>query len=131
MENGNMAEMENSKKKQEKSKSQPPKLKVFEITQKNFVTVGITPNLVDQTYPFNGMILFGFLLLGSAIYCTFLFIIYDAETYAEYTQAIYISSVATLIIVMLMIVTTKAKKLFKFINACNDFVDTCELIYQN
>lgn len=114
------------KSKDEKSKSQSSKHKVFGIIQEHLAIIGIEPNLVEQSYPFNGKILFGFLLLGSSIYCTFVFIIYEAETFAEYTQSVYIGSNGVLNIFVLLIIILKIKRLYDFINDCDDLVNTSQ-----
>lgn len=113
--------MENS------NKLQSPKLKAFETIQKNLASVGITPALASQSYPFNATIFYGFLKLGSAVYCTSIFIIFDAETFVEYTQSIYVDSLAMLIIFALLIVILKVERLFKYISG-NDLVNTSEFL---
>lgn len=110
----------------EKSPSRKPKLKPFEKVQKNLATAGITSNLLDQSHPFNGTILYGFLKLGSAIYCTAIFIIHDADTFGEYTQSVCACSFEILIIFALLIIVLKAKKLFKLINSVDALVNTSE-----
>lgn len=117
MEQPNATEMENSE--QEKPKRQSAiKFKAFEVIQKNLATVGITPSLVHKTYPFNGSIIYGFLLLGSCACFTCVFIISDAETFVKYTQSVYAGSLATLIIFALLIIIIKVEKLFEFFNNC-------------
>lgn len=118
-------EMENFK--TGKSKSQPANLKALEIIRKNFAIISITPSLADQSYPFNGAILFGFLSLAAGIYCTSVFIIYEADTFAEYTQSIYMDSLLIFISIALLILMAKVGKLFEVINCCNDIVNTSEL----
>lgn len=124
MDQTNTTQTENSK--QEKPKSQQSKLKNFEVIEKNLATVGITPNLANKPFPFNWTILFGFSLLGFCIFCLSQFIIHDAETFAQYTQSIYVGSLATLIIFALLILVFNVKKLFKFINRNDDFINTSE-----
>lgn len=115
-------EIENSK--YAKTKSQSSKRKVFEIILKNFDTIGISANLANQSYPFNGTILSGFFILGVAIYFSFVYIIYDAETFAEYTQSIYMGSLLTFIAIALLILVLNVKKLFEFVNHGDDLVNT-------
>lgn len=118
------AGIENLKARTPKSQSSTSKRRVFKIVQKNFATVGITPSLVDQSYPLNGTISFAFLMLASAIYCTFVFIAYDAETFADYTQSAYTVSIVTFILLLLLASILKAKNLFEFINGCGALVNT-------
>lgn len=114
----------------EKSKSQPPKLKLFELPQEHFAIAGITSALASQPYPFNAAVLSGFLLLALSIYMTSVFLIYDAETFAEYTQSVYTDTLLTLIIFALLILILKVKSLFEFINGCEDLASTSECEYQ-
>lgn len=125
MEQSIAMEMENFKQEKSKPKSLP-KLKVFELIQRSFATVGIAPILVDQSYPLNGRILFGFLLLDSGICITVKFIIYEAKTFAEYTQCIYGCSMGAIIIISLLILILKVKKLFEFVSDCDGLVNTSE-----
>lgn len=112
---------------QEDSKFQPSKLQAFEVIQKNLATAGIIPKLAHQPYPFNWTISFGFVLLGSSIYCTSVFIIYDAKTFAEYTQSVYTDSLITLIILALVITIIKVEKLFQYVSGNDDhLVNTSE-----
>lgn len=125
MEQQKVPNVENCK--QEKSKRQPlPKLKAFESIQFHLATVGITPCLANQSYPINGSISYGFLLLGSCIYFSFKFLIYDAETYIEYTQSVFAGSLATLILLALIIIILKVQKLFEFIHSCENSFNTRE-----
>lgn len=120
----NTTEMGSSK--EERSEPQPPKLKVFEMIQKSLATAGITPGLVDQSYPFNWTISFEFLMFGTCIYLTCVFIIHDVGTFAEYTQAVYSNSLATLIVFALLILLCKAEKLFEFIDDTDNINSTSE-----
>lgn len=120
----NMLEMENSN--QEKSKSQQPKRRVFEIIQKNLVTAGITPDLANKSCPLNATTLLIFLSQSAAMYFTSVFIIYDAESIADYTQSIYTETLLTMVILALLILILKAKQLFEFIDSSNDMANTSE-----
>lgn len=124
-------EVENFKEEKEKSKPKPKaqlqKLETFETSRKYFALLGTTPSLAEQqSYPFNGTILFGFFLLASAIYCTSVFIVYDAETFAEYTQAVYTDSLATIIVIGLLDFIFKVDTLFELLNGCDKLVNTSE-----
>lgn len=125
IEQQNSTEMENSN--QEDSKFQLPKLEAFEVIKKNLATAGIIPKLAHQPFPFNWTISFGFVLLGSGIYCTSVFIIYDAKTFAEYTQSVYTDSLVTLIILALVITIFNVEKLFQYVGGNNNhLVNTSE-----
>lgn len=129
MEQRNPTQTENSN--QEKWGIRQSKLKAFEVIQKNLATAGITSFLADQSYPLNWPISFGFLMLSSGIYNLSIFIIYDAETFPEYTQAVYGCSLVTLIILALLIFILNVAKLFEFISSTNDLVNTSELDISN
>lgn len=114
--------MEQSK--TEKSKPQPSKRKMFEISRKNFAIAGITPDLVHQSYPLNWTILFGFLLVGSSMFYTSMFIICDAETFTDYTLAVHAYSLEILISFDILVILLKVEKLFEFINNCSTSANT-------
>lgn len=94
--------------------------RAFESIRKNLATAGITENLRDQSYPFNGIILFGFLLLGLANACVFVFIFNDANEFADYTQAVFGISVVTVFIFALLILILRVEQLFAFIDGGNE-----------
>lgn len=103
-------------------------MKIFQAFQRNFAIVGITQTVAKQRCPVNVKIFLGILLLGSAILCNLLFVIYEAKTFAEYTQTLYICSVSCLTLSALIITILKMKKMFEFINDGNGVVNTSELI---
>lgn len=109
-----------------KKKSQPSKFKVFEMSQKYFAIIGITPSLKHQSCPLNETILFEFLLFGAAIYGTLAFLIYDAKTFSEYTQSVYTSCVVIFVTLGLLILRLKIEKLFALINGCDVLANTSE-----
>lgn len=100
--------------------------RVFERIQKDFATAGITPSLTEQSYPFNGTVLFGFFTICAVIWCTFVFIVYEADTFGEYTQCVCACSFAILIVFVLLTVILKVKKLFKLIESCDALVNSSE-----
>lgn len=111
-----------------KSEPQSPKQrKSFELIRKNFAIAGITPKLVHQSYPFNGTILFSFMLLGFNICSIVIFVVYEAEQFAEYTQSINTGSIMILLILALLISIVKVKELFEFSDGGNALFDTSEL----
>lgn len=99
-------------------------MKIFELTLKNFATVGITANLPRQPYPLNARISTGFLILNSYLICNAVFVVYEAETFTDYTQSIYIGSSTALILFALIILVFKSKKLFQLIGDCENLINT-------
>lgn len=110
----------------EKTKAQVPNLKAFKIARKYYAIMGVTSALAERPYPFNGRILCGFLALGSCIFSTSVFVIYEAETFVEYTQAIYICSIAVQHIFTVLIIILRVKNLFALINGCENLTNTSE-----
>lgn len=121
------AEMENS----EKNRNQPkfPKMQILQLTRKKFATAGITKSLTTQAHPFNGGILIGFLTVNAALISSVLYLIYGAESFAEYTQSVYCASFAGLVIGNFTIIIFKANTLFEYIENCESLVNTSE--YRN
>lgn len=75
-----------------KLQSRKPKIKYvkIEIFQNNpKAMIGISPKLVIQSYPLNGKILMGFLILSSFCISICMHIFNYAETFSEYTQSIF------------------------------------------
>lgn len=124
MDQQNAVELKNST---PKSKAQPPKRKVFGMVQKYFAELGIVPSLADQAYPFNGKILFGSSMLSLGNCCSFAYIIYDAEAFADYTQSAYMLSFGLLVTFALIILIFNVEKLFEYMNDCNDLFNASKL----
>lgn len=101
-----------------------PKRKVFQIIQRNLASAGITPNLLNQPYPVNGKIFVGFLILGLFMCCNFKYTFYEAKTFVEYTQTVYVGSLAAVIFLALTIIILKVDKLFELIDECENIVQT-------
>lgn len=125
MEQQTTVAMKNSK--PDKLKAQRPKLKAFEVFQKYFATLGITPSFTAQSYPFNWAIAFQFLVFGSSIYFTSVFIAYDAKTFSSYTQSVYIGAVTAFATHAILILIFKAEKIFKIIDGSDALINTGEL----
>lgn len=109
-----------------KEEAKLSKMEVFKTIRKNFVTVGISPKLATQAYPFNGKISMGFLILNLTLIFIFVYIFNDAKTFFEYTQSIYMASALILFIFVLLILISKVGKLFEFINNCDKILNACE-----
>lgn len=57
--------------------------------------MGITLEQSMQNHPFNGRILFGFLLLGMNIFHQYMFIFNEAQGFREHIESIYMASIGT------------------------------------
>lgn len=115
---------ENSRRKNPKPKQ--PKMLVFQAIQKTFAVAGITRKLVTQAYPLNVKIVMGFLLLNTGATINLIYTVWYADTFAEYTQSIYVFSLVELLVFALLIVIFKVDELFKFVDTCNGIVNTSE-----
>lgn len=100
----------------------PSKPKAFQEVLQNLAIAGINPMLSERPYPFNGKIFMGFLILGSSMICNFKYILCEANTFIEYTQNIFMGSLAVLIIFALVIIIRSADELFEYIDDCGNLV---------
>lgn len=81
-------------------------------------SIGISSDLATAPYPVNEKIVIGFLLLGASISCNVLYAIYEAKTFADYNQSIFIGSETVLITFGLLTIVQNVAKLFAFIEGC-------------
>lgn len=88
-----------------------PKIRALQLTQKNLAAVGIDENLLVHPYPLNEKVSLGFLTIISSLLCNLMFTVREAETFTEYTQSIYMSSFAVMIMIALVIVLLNFAKL--------------------
>lgn len=109
--------------KMNRSQSNLPKLTAFKAVRRKFAVVGITPELVAQSYPLNGRIFIGLLLFSSAIVCICLDIFKDNKPFAEYTRSINVATADGLLISVLVISILNVERLFEFIVHCESVVN--------
>lgn len=110
----------------EMEKSELPKLRVLQSIQKNFAMLGIVPALVTQTFPLNEKVFLDFSILSSAIICNFTYTFSEANTFVEYTQSIFMSTLAALINFALLILILNIEKLFGIFNGFEDIANTSQ-----
>lgn len=103
-----------------------PKIRVLQLMQKNLNTIGIVRDLVDQPYPLNVKILLGFLTVISSFFCNLMFTVREAKTFAEYTESVYMSSLAALIILALIIYLFNIAKLYSLRDGFEYLANTSE-----
>lgn len=106
----------------------PSEMKIFQLTQKNFDSLGVTPKLSLQPYPFNEKILIGFFILGLFFICSLMSTIFESKTFTDYTQSVYLDSLAVVISSVLVILVFNVKKLFKLIDDCENLVNASEYL---
>lgn len=124
MENTNQHSPTQTGSKQKNSKSKLLKLRAFRIAQKELERISICRSLMLKSYPLNVKILLGSLVIGMTIIFHVLFIIYDAETFAEYTQCTYTGSLSVALLLVLMMFALKVEKLFEFIGDCEIIINS-------
>lgn len=111
---------------QEQQTTEPPRMKILQLTQMNLAAVGVNRNLSLQSYPIDMKIIIGFLILGLFFTFTLMYTIFEAKTFNEYTQSSFMVAVATLVILEFAIVVLNVKKLLQAINNCENLIKTSE-----
>lgn len=109
-----------------KQENPQSRLKILQTVEKKIVATGIDRNLMNQSFPFNGKILLGFVILNLGLISMFVYVFNCAQTLAEYAQSIYMSSIGVLVFTALIIILLNVKKLFNLIDSCEDLVNTCK-----
>lgn len=117
--------------KAENSQSKIPKKKILQSVLTNFAILGIQPDSVAQPCLLNGRILIGFCSLGLAMIGFLNYLIYEAETFIEYTQTVYIESAVVTMMFILMIIILNVEKIFKFMENCEQIVNMCRCNIQS
>lgn len=101
-----------------------PKLKPFKAIQKNLAMAGISPKLATQSCPLNVKISERFLILGTTLTFSSVYIFNYAETFSEYIQSTYIATAVSVYTFALLALILKAGKFFEFIIHCEDMLNT-------
>lgn len=112
--------MENSE--QGNSQTKLPKMKICQTVQQNLSTIGISPN--SDFSAFNVKISIGLLLLGSCTVSMLIYIFYEAKTFFQYTQSIYVCSVFILTILTLIIMVLHSSKMLQIIDGWESLANT-------
>lgn len=111
---------------QENLTTEPSRMKIFQMAQENLATVGVSPDLSHQSYPFNRKIFLSFLILSSYITCNLAYTLFVAKSFTEYTQAIYMDSFIALVTLEIAIIVFNVEQLFLFFNDCENLINTSE-----
>lgn len=115
--------MKNSERKHQTTRP-IPKMTILQLTQKNFATIGVSPNLPLQPYPINAKIAIGFLMLASYFICYLVYWCFEATKLIEYMRSIYMASVAFVIILYVVVIILNVEEMFQLINNCENLVNT-------
>lgn len=109
------------------------KLTAFQTVQANFAVVGISRELVTQSYPLNVKIFMGFLLFIGMIAFECVFIFSYADTFYKYMQSIYYVCGSILFIFALVILVLTVDKLFEPIDDCDTIINAskCNSTFQS
>lgn len=100
------------------------KMKLYQISQDDFRFLGFAPNQIDQKYFFNRNNLMTFVVCFFCCASTLLFIIYEAKTFVDYVEAIYIFSAGLGSTVALA--TLRVKTMSKYIAALEKMIISSE-----
>lgn len=109
-----------------KPESPKPKLKIYQLIQKNFAAAGIDLNLLTQPYPLNRKILLNFLILTTSFICNLMHTFYEAKSFGEHVQSNYMCTLTISIALALVIVLLQVAELFSFIDNCENIVNKCK-----
>lgn len=97
-------------------------MKLYQVIQENWAFLGIRR---DQPF-FNEKSIRTFLLYGFAINSASLFLFFNANTFLEYTQNIYVNCAVLVICAVFTITLFQREKLFKFIDYMERHIDQSE-----
>lgn len=99
-------------------------MKLFSLIRKNFDILGIC--LDQSNHRFNTKIFFISFSYGLTCVSYFLFLFYEANTFWEYTNNIYATSTAILIVTCFLIIIYQITNVFELIENCENFVNKSE-----
>lgn len=102
------------------------KLRILQTLQQKFAILGICPIETKQACNSRNKLLIGFCIFGisSISHCVFLFGV--ANTFEEYTNSIYMTTMTISIAAVYLIVVWKMENLFQFIENCEQIIDKSE-----
>lgn len=104
--------MENTK--QMNARLKWSRIKVLRLIEKNFASIGFGSDSVV-----NQKIFIGFLILGLSTICNFAYTVYEAKTFAEFNQSIFMGSASVSVALNLLVFQQNAAKLFAIMDGCD------------
>lgn len=105
---------------------------IFKLVQKNLVILGISKK--QSIYSFYGKALIGFLLLGINVLSHFQFLSHDDITFEEYTESLYMTTIAVLSLLCYASMILKNEEYFDFIDKFKSIIQLfnksqCKCLY--
>lgn len=102
-------------------------MRIFQILRQKFAILGICPNESEQASDKRIKRLIGFLAFGISCisHCVFLFSM--ANTFEEYANSIYMTTITISLSAVYLIVVCKTKNLFHFIEGCEQTINKSKL----
>lgn len=94
-------------------------MKVFETFQKNAIFIGINANQLERSHSFNTRSLQCFLVLGVLSIFSDIYFIRLANSFREYTQSVYITTMSNAVFLVFSIAIWQMEALFRFIDDVN------------
>lgn len=104
--------------------TESPKMTILKMSRKYLAILGIIPILVTQPHPFNRKISVNYLVYASQFMCHLVFALYEAESFWEYIQSIYLCSISVLGAIVYSMLVFRVSKLFGFIAELENVVNT-------
>lgn len=95
-------------------------MKLFQLIQKNFSVLGITSN---QTKYSRIKLVMTLIIYGLITTSSILFLVFEADTFDEFTNNIYITSGCVMMCIIFVIMAFKQGKLFELIDSFDKFID--------
>lgn len=101
-------------------------MKLFQTIQRKFAILGISPDQSIQNCPFNQEIILVYIIYGSACIMSNVYLFHEAQNFEEYTNNIYITTAATMLLFFFTIIINKMANLFEFIDNVEKLIDSSE-----
>lgn len=116
--------MENSRAENQQQKI--PKLKIFQMIQKNLSTIGIDPKPAAKLHPFNAKFLMPLLTLSFGAICMFMYISNEVKSYSKFMQSIYLCTSFITDVLILVVMLLNSSKFSKLISDYESIMNTSE-----
>lgn len=102
-----------------------PKMKIFEIVQKQYAVLGISSSQQStETYPISKKVFLGLLLFGYTTVSEFVYTFYMSRDFMEYVECICSLSGNIIIFICFAAVVIRERAIFEMIGNIEKFIDT-------
>lgn len=105
------------------------KIQLFQIVRRNFAMLGISSNCLNQPNRLDTNLSLASLSYSFSVIAHVIFLLQETKNFREFTDNVYETSSVITVFICFVIVVFKMRKLFEFIESCQNIIDKRETYF--